>query len=175
MLKIKQLKKGRTGEKRERRQQWWWCWGCWRWWWQCIKTEWYQTSRIWGIIGHLSPKYNYVDTVPADRTLRLLSTVHTFTRNFERLGVFINEHSNARISNLSKINPVPCERCLHPSEKVQEPTSLWKSTGAYIPRKCKGAYIPKKGTGAKSLGNVKGPTPPGKDTGAYFPRKWRGS
>ena len=117
-----------------------------------------------------------------------------FTRNFERLGVFINKQSNARISNLSKNNPVPCERCLHPSEKVQETTSLGKSTGAYIPRKCKGAYIPRKskgayipqkGTGAKSLGNVKGPTSPGKDTGAYIsrkrytgayvPRKWRGS
>ena len=95
----------------------------------------------------------------SNQTLRLQSTVHTFTRNFERLSVFINDHSNARISNLSKINLVPCERCLHPSEKVQEPTSLGKSTGAYIPRKCKGAYIPKKDTGAKSLGNVKGPTP----------------
>ena len=116
----------------------------------------------------------------SNRTLRLQGTVHTFTRNFERLGVFINEQSNARISNLSKNNPVPCERCLHPSEKVQETTSLGKSTGAYIPRKCKGAYIPRKskgayipqkGTGAKSLGNVKGPTSPGKDTGAYISRK----
>ena len=117
----------------------------------------------------------------SNRTLRLHGTVHTFTRNFERLGVFINEQSNARISNLSKNNLVPCERCLHPSEKVQETTSLGKSRGAYIPRKCKGAYIPQKGTGAKSLGNVKGPTSPGKDTrayisrkrytGAYFPRK----
>ena len=107
----------------------------------------------------------------SNRTLRLHGTVHTFTRNFERLGVFINEQSNARISNLSKNNPVPCERCLHPSEKVQETTYLGKSTGAYIPRKSKGAYIPQKGTGAKSLGNVKGPTPPGKDTGAYISRK----
>ena len=116
----------------------------------------------------------------SNRTLRLHGTVHTFTRNFERLGVFINEQSNARISNLSKNNPVPCERCLHPSEKLQETTSLGKSTGAYIPRKCKGAYIPRKskgpyipqkGTGAKSLGNVKGPTSPGKDTGAYISRK----
>ena len=107
----------------------------------------------------------------SNRTLRLQGTVHTFTRNFERLGVFINEQSNARISNLSKNNLVPCERCLHPSEKVQETTSLGKSRGAYIPRKCKGAYIPQKGTGAKSLGNVKGPTSPGKDTGAYISRK----
>ena len=124
--------------------------------------------------------------------MKILSRHYVYTapftrshRNFERLGVFINEHSNARISNLSKNNLVPCERCLHPSEKVQETTSLGKSRGAYIPRKCKGAYIPQKGTGAKSLGNVKGPTSPGKDTGAYisrkrytgayFPRKWRGS
>ena len=116
----------------------------------------------------------------SNRTLRLHGTVHTFTRSFERLGVLINEHSNARISNLSKNNLVPCERCLHPSDKVPEPTSLGNLKGptklqsykvAYISRKSKGAYIPKKGTGAKSLENVKGPTPPGKDTGACIPRK----
>ena len=148
-----------------------------------------------------------------------------FTRNFERLGVLINEHPNAPNSKPSKIDAVVAYipekryRGLHPQEKVQGPTSLRKGTGPYIPRKrfrglhpqkryrsqvlgnVKGstspgkgteAYVPKKGTGAKSLGNVRGPTSPergptspGKDTGAYiprkrytgvyFPRKWRGS
>ena len=79
-----------------------------------------------------------------------------FTRNFERLGVLINEHPNAPNSKPSKIDAVVAYipekryRGLHPQEKVQGPTSLGNVKGPTSPGKGSGAYIPKKGTEAKS-------------------------
>ena len=113
-----------------------------------------------------------------------------FKRNFERLGVLINEHPNAPNSKPSRIDAVVAYipekryRGLHPQEKVQGPTSLRKGTGAYIPRKCKGAYIPRKRFRglhpqkryrSQILGNVRGSTSPGKGTEAYVPKKGTGA
>ena len=113
-----------------------------------------------------------------------------FKRNFERLGVLINEHPNAPNSKPSKIDAVVAYipekryRGLHPQEKVQGPTSPGKGTGAYIPRKCKKAYIPRKRFRglhpqkryrSQILGNVRGSTSPGKGTEAYVPKKGTGA